>query len=659
MSPLPQLELTKPLAERLREQGPSPEQIATTTASIDELAALWKCEYAAAWARVWRRGWQAIEMGRAEGAGRPLKRVYVSQLPGTDQKMLARLRRKALRAGLCALPEGAPRSSSLAVANGENLIVPAHHGGLVVRDDDRRVKVDTDLEEKIWALYGRREKPGYGWVFRGLTHLCCFCGQAEMLPVYRGYKGRHASRQCPACSRSLSYATVRRACRRMPPELQVATRDGWNAYRNKFGFKGKIQRGVYRNHIVVGDHHQLDLMAHDPQGHPKEFRLWLSAWQDEATGVVAWALGERPNMRLLMDALYRYIVRFGLPDEIRTDNGKDYLAADFQRFYKAAGVRQHHRTIPSCRTGESHGKSKIIERWFGTFERDCMKFLPGWCGSHPKERPDDVLWPQRKEHGEFLAGIRAESPFLTVKEVFTAIEQWVEGVFHQTPTKRLEAQYGVDGSTPALAHERDPHAVRTLDHCALRVLMLEPHERVIGANGVSVDTVNYWHPQFAGLRGMSCDARIDADDLNEAIVIVKKPGKADQVLSALAEREVGSKEDLRKVKHIQKAERQLARDFYDMQHRRLAGEKTWDQVLAAKGDRARERIKAVVGIPIIGEAHHLANAIDRAPRAVGPSRARQQAVPLDDGIRPFVMPEAPDGSGENNEPSIREPWERE
>jgi len=630
-------------------------------------------------ARVNREGWISGKFPSRKQSGKTQTRVYIKHLKKNVKRKLLRWLRNKDR---------------------EEQNLAPHPGGLVVRADDGRVKIDAErakqLFEKfgrdvfklgdaetvppaaqrcfdIWALYGRREAPGYEWVFEQLIDKCPFCQRGKMAFTHRGFSARYKSARCEQCRQTLSYSSVRRACDAMPPMLATASRLGWNAAANKHIYMGRIQRGEFRNAIVVGDHHVTDVFVWDPRnpwrndGEPRVKRYWLSAWQDEATGIVEFALGERPNTRLLMDALYRYALRAAqlggapgvgaMPVAIRTDNGRDYLSKEFLAFWRAAGIEFHHKSLPSCRTGESHGKSKVIERWFGLFERGFIKSLPGWCGSHPKEKPDDVIWPLMQQQKEFLQsrdwqGAVASSPLLTVDAFERKCREFLEGVYHRREGKRLN-------QSPLDAFASGTAPLRTIQRDALAVLMLHPESRFIHANGVSVNGLNYWHSDFPHYKGETCEIRVDFDDLSSVICIVGKERRVltaqvdDMSVRAAAELGEATEENHRRVKARKKADREVIRSFFSLQADRLAGRRPWDVILEEKAALAPPLERAVNGsftgggaptIPIVTEAHQIAREVGRAKPAA---------------IREVPPPTSPDGVPFFEYQWQRDEWERE
>ena len=635
------------------------ERIAENTCSLLELAEVLGISESAVYARAARDHWVTEQFPSQKQTGKFETRVFIK--PSFSKDLLRRLRR---------FRRGKERE--------EQNLAP-HPGGLVVRSDDGRVKMTPQVQQTVWALYARREQPGFEWVFEQLMDKCPFCEKGKMALARRGFDARYKSARCGHCRQSVSYQSVRRACIAMPPLLATAARQGWNAVANKHLYRGQIQRGEFRNAIVVGDHHVCDIYLWDPRrpfhstGKPRLIRYWLSAWQDEATGVIEFALGDRPNVRLILEALYRYALRFGMPAEIRTDNGKDYLSKEFLRFWQASGIEYQHKSLPSCRTGESHGKSKVIERWFGTFERDVSKYLPGWCGSHPKERPDDVLWPQLKAHKEFLdsASSAVKTPFLTVQQFGQKIREWVEGVFHRRETERLKA-------TPLEAFEAGTALPHTLTRDALMVLMLHPESRVIHPNGVAVNGINYWAPEFAHYKGETCDVRVDFQDLSSVVAIV---GKERRVLVAEADDPAvratqPSEEQRKQVFARKKVERAIIRSFFDLQQERLAGRRPWDAILEEKATEAGQIAMAVNGaftpsITVLTEGDHIARQLGNREQGTGNRMRGMPARPKPDrpededfGGKPAPLRLVPEDWAQAARPPGARPifttqWERE
>jgi hypothetical protein len=155
------------------------------------------------------------------------------------------------------------------------------------------------------------------------------------------------------------------------------------------------------------------------------------------------------------------------------------------------------------------------------------------------------------------------------------------------------------------------------------ILLMKPVARVIGPNGVSVDGIPYWHPQFSHLKGEACELRIDRDDLSSIIVLCK-----DQVLVADSDLPSGvSEEDRAEVARRKKVERHLVRDYFERQQRLLAGRTHWDDIIAAKAAAAQPALAAASAsggndVTVLTDGDRIADALRRAPRMAGTSSTR-------------------------------------
>jgi transposase InsO family protein len=398
--------LIRPVAEQLREQSLHPEasgyreEIEANSASAEEMAAVWN-NIPVKDARVYIHRfseWEKIKVPSIKNAGKPETRVVIRHLTRKDQRRLKLIRRNA----------GVPKKPKTP--------------GLVLRGDDPRMALTWSERDVIKGLYLNRSEPSPAHILRRLVRDCIRCESAPMEPEVPGARGRYRVWLCtnPACNLKFGYRTIHRICvDEIRPEIKTRARKGINAAIDAHGIY-RIQRAAnfYRNERVYGDNHQLDLLLWDKNDPKMElFRPWISACQDRASSVVEYRLGvggESPNSDFLRLAFRAYVIRRGRPTTFRCDNGHDYKSKAFEKFCADLGVEISH-TLVSQRGGESHGKSKPIERWFGTLERDFIRTLDGGVGTHPKERPEDLLHGMRKRHEAYIAAVRrgekATTPF--------------------------------------------------------------------------------------------------------------------------------------------------------------------------------------------------------------------------------------------------------
>lgn len=82
----------------------------------------------------------------------------------------------------------------------------------------------------------------------------------------------------------------------------------------------------------------------------------------------------------ILHLLYKAISLWGVPESIKTDNGKDYIASAVQKFCLVLNIRQV-RALPFSGEQKPH-----IERFFHTYLHGLHAYLPGYVGHDVLER---------------------------------------------------------------------------------------------------------------------------------------------------------------------------------------------------------------------------------------------------------------------------------
>ena len=319
--------------------------------------------------------------------------------------------------------------------------------------EDRRYKINEELRRAIAGLYARRKCPSITKVWRNLIANCPQCREQPLEPRVKGYQGKNRQHCCPDCGFSLSYSTVRRIIKTIPPTVRVLGREGAKAFQNRYGIYIPRSYADLRNReIFCGDHHEFDLFVHTRSG--KLVRPWISAWQDLKTEVlVSWFISERPSSQTIALAFCHAVLPkddgiMGLPESIYVDNGKDFRSRYLEGQRRQLGriatesvelfARAHGLGVLDMRAMEGiwqnlgikvrhtipyNAQAKLIERFFGTLERDFVQELPGWCGSKLALRPVDILKEQVRRHQAWLKGEVEETPFLHLAEFVSRAEK--------------------------------------------------------------------------------------------------------------------------------------------------------------------------------------------------------------------------------------------
>lgn len=498
---------------------------------------------------------------------------------------LYRWRSRFTRAGKAA--KGDP---VLAVYLGFTALIGRKKGAVLYPATDGRIRVNERLRLLIQGLYSRRTRPSGAKVWKRLLTQCVSCRQAAMAPLERGFRGLYKLHRCPQCGFELSYATVLRIIREIPPAVETLGRKGKRAFQEQYGlYIPRTYQDLRSREIFCGDHHEFDLFVYSASG--KLFRPWLSAWLDLKTEVLpGWFISERPNSSTIALA-YRHAVLpkrdkiMGLSESIYVDNGRDYRShyleggsryrgkidlGTTELFARAHGVRTvGEETMEGLWRGlgvearhclPANPQAKPIERFFGTVERDLIQDLPGWCGNSVDCRPTDVLKPLLKQHEEWVGGRRDETPFLHIAEFSLRFEAWLHERYLRTAHARL-------GVSPLEAYEREYGRPVVPSERALDILLMRAERRSVRRNGIEMFERNrwYWAEELAGRAGTCVEVRWDPRELGKILVYTDQgflcEAKNQELLGFHA-----SLEQFRAYKSMQRVQREVVTTHLALMH---------------------------------------------------------------------------------------------
>jgi len=260
----------------------------------------------------------------------------------------------------------------------------------------------------------------------------------------------------------------------IPPDTQNFYRKG-EEWWTRNGGKSHIQRDPSKvgvGEFWVSDHHQLDVgckwetvlswiptmdgesmtkltdFIRDKKGNAKTVFPWITVWQDFRTGKILSCLfhDDAPNSDHIIYSFYLACQRYGVPQSILIDNGKDYRSIAFSGARslhkkvlvgksevqsKAFQMRLDERARSICRllgvkvhfAIPYNAKTKPIERAFRKFKEWLCRFLPGYRGGHHKERPE-------KLEAEIKSGA-----LFSNEELCAAVQTFIELVFNRFPSQ--------------------------------------------------------------------------------------------------------------------------------------------------------------------------------------------------------------------------------
>ena len=253
----------------------------------------------------------------------------------------------------------------------------------------------------------------------------------------------------PGHLRPPSYSAVRSYLSRLPKPLLILSREGKRQFQERCEpYLLTDFDSLLPNQIWVSDHGQHDVWVRNDVfsgvSTNAAVRPWLTAVLDmRSRKAVGTAWSANPSSHTISSALRVGISDFGIPQALYVDNGKDFEKigrVDFSP--ECSGVLIRLGIQPQyCLPG--HPQSKLIESWFGTVRKrfDCL--WPSYCGSGPKDRPEQCTIALA-EHQAFLKGKRKNSPLPLASEFIATARQWID----EYNSQHSHGGRGMKGRTP-------------------------------------------------------------------------------------------------------------------------------------------------------------------------------------------------------------------
>ena len=252
--------------------------------------------------------------------------------------------------------------------------------------------------------------------------------------------------------------------------------------------------------IWVGDHHQCNCWV---LYRNRWVRPWLTAWQDmRSRALIGWHINACPNQTTIMRAMKRAVEAYGPPVAVKIDNGKDYDSQMFTGTTKAARHALTRRKVLKAgyidepivagiyammNIGVSfaipyNAKAKPIERFFDTFDRQCIKAFETYCGKDIPRRPAD------------LQNMLQDEAVIARAETLETFADRAGKYFTDTYNRSAHTGDGMDGRSPDdVMNTRESQ--RAIAEGVLELLMrVWSGELTVGKNGVKFKGI--WYGQY-------------------------------------------------------------------------------------------------------------------------------------------------------------------
>ncbi|MFZ5425933.1 MAG: transposase, partial [Thermodesulfobacteriota bacterium] len=250
--------------------------------------------------------------------------------------------------------------------------------------------------------------------------------------------------------------------------------------------KGDAMLSDGRRHVIIGC---IDVYS-------RRFKLHVARTSSSA-GVLA--------------ILRRCLFDWGVPEELGTDKGSDYVSRQVQLVLAALKIRQD---IAPPFTPEH---KPFVERAFKTFSHDLLELAAGFIGHNVAERK---AIESRKSMADrlFKTGESVELA-MTPEELQTLCDRWTDDVYARDP------HAGLNGRAPfQVACDWTEPVARISDERALDILLMPAAGgdgiRRIGKKGIRLDGVWFDHAALGGHEGKQARVLLDDADIGAAYVFI-------------------------------------------------------------------------------------------------------------------------------------------
>ena len=314
-------------------------------------------------------------------------------------------------------------------------------------------------------------------------------------------------------------------------------RNGQKRYNKKFSsFISRRYDEIAAGAVWVSDHRQLDqavidILPEDPATDIKRYLSyygtnhqgkknkpvfpWITVWRDFKTGKwLGWDIyPDSPNSDHIFQAFYNAANKFGIPEQILIDNGKDYRSKDFAGGRNAYKLQLDEKKIDSMMNllnitvhyaKPYNAQAKPIERDFKIWKEWMDKQLPGYRGGNVVERPEKLL---QEIH---------QNKLMDVEELKKAAEYFIAEILHKYPGKGKN----LNGMSRDEAFYKEFKGLNKVTPEALKLFCMRTSQVLtIGRNGLTINrnyNLYYWGEWMQGRKGIKVYMRRDPEKYQEA-----------------------------------------------------------------------------------------------------------------------------------------------
>ena len=241
------------------------------------------------------------------------------------------------------------------------------------------------------------------------------------------------------------------------------------------GFGDMRAKATYANHYWEIDSTQLDAFAKNSIFSKSETTWNLIAISDVKTGMKVIGIVKNSNSQGIAELLYKAFIKLGVPENIVTDNGKDYLSKHVIAMLERFGIG-HVRTAPYA--GE---EKPFVERHFGTLQNSFTELLNGFKGHNVAEFK---AINSQTATSDRLSGNTLDKEIETVAEISRKLDEWLDNVYSNTFNSSLN-------NTPYEAYLNDEEMIKRANIESLAFAFGKQIEVTVGKKGIRHDKKVY------------------------------------------------------------------------------------------------------------------------------------------------------------------------
>lgn len=206
---------------------------------------------------------------------------------------------------------------------------------------------------------------------------------------------REAPQLLPLPAYASFYRKVQTA---IPKPVEIMGREGMKAFRDRCApYIRRTYEDMVSNEWWIADNHTFDVQTKGEKGNLH--RLYLTAFFDARSGIFTGCyVTDAPSSQATLIALRKGIVKYGIPENIYVDNGREFLTFDVGGLGHRLKKSQKDKFAPPPvfeRLGIKmtnaivrNAKAKIIERRFRDVKDRLSRLFPTYTGGNVVERPE-------------------------------------------------------------------------------------------------------------------------------------------------------------------------------------------------------------------------------------------------------------------------------